>query len=272
MRRRQRGFTLLELALVLLVITVLLGGLAVPFTRQIETRRIAETQKAMATIQDALVGYAMGHSYQCTYDNTGSNPVGPSYCPATGPANQTVTYHYLPCPASQYSNGQEDRNTTTGQCVFPAPGQPVGLLPWATLGLPEADAWGNTYSYDVVGDYANNQKGFDSASLLLPPSPPGQVYLCASSICPTPQVPAVPIAAVVISHGPNGLGAYSASNNAWNAAPSSADETANAIYRSLKYVSHPPVDAGSPGGPFDDLVVGLSLPALLNRVCPAGGC
>ncbi len=271
MRRRQRGFTLLELALVLLVITVLLGGLAVPFTRQIETRRIAETQKAMATIQDALVGYAMGHSYPCTYDSNGSLLSGQlSYCPSTdlNHKGQTVTYHYLPCPANQSGNGQEDRDVSTGQCVFPATGQPVGLLPWATLGLPEADAWGNVYSYDVVGDYANSQKGFDSASLL-PPSPAGQIYLCTSYTCPAPKVP---VAAVVISHGPNGLGAYSAGNNAWNAAPSSADEQANAIYRSLTYVSHPPVDASSPGGPFDDLVVGLSLPALLNRVCPAGGC
>ena len=36
-----RGFTLIELAIVLVIMTILIGGLAVPLSAQIQARRIA---------------------------------------------------------------------------------------------------------------------------------------------------------------------------------------------------------------------------------------
>lgn len=305
MKRRQRGFTLLELALVLLVITVLLGGLAVPFTRQIETRRIAETQKAMATIQDALIGYAMSHSYSCTcsYNASGapsggtcplqtSPPTLPGACPTTGTPSttQTVVRHYLPCP-TWGNNGLEPTRNANGSCPLPPSGNThVGFLPWATLGVPETDAWGDRYAYDVYLPYANAGPGY-GFSTSWPPDPnnplDGQLYVCNTAGCtlPPPAVPptpspyvAVQVPAVVFSYGPDGEGGYSANNNQWAVPPSASepDELQNATYgNSLgnrAYVSHPPTADGSPKGQFDDLVTWLSWSALVNRVCPAGGC
>lgn len=43
--KRIRGFSLIELAIVLVIVTLLIGGLAVPLTAQIQARRIAETKK-----------------------------------------------------------------------------------------------------------------------------------------------------------------------------------------------------------------------------------
>ena len=301
MRRRQRGFTLLELALVLLVITVLLGGLAVPFTRQIETRRIAETQKAMATIQDALVGYAMSHSCQCAYTlNNGSyvldnstTTCSTSVCSPTSQTGQTIRHPYLPCPNWDGTGVEAAR--TAGDCPPPPSGNlHVGFLPWITLGVPETDAWGNRYAYDVYLPYANSTIGFSTTGLGLssPPDPQnqqaGQLYVCNTAACrlpvpnpmpsPSPYL-ATQVPAVVISYGPDGRGGFGANNNQWAAMPNQAsapDEYMNAIYGGSTnyrgYVSHPPVDAGSPGGRFDDLVTWLSWPALVNRVCPAGGC
>ena len=282
MRRRSSGFTLLELALVLLVITVLLGGLAVPFTRQIETRRIAETNKAMATIQDALLGYAMSHttsSCTCSYDKSGLPTGGTcptaNACPSsiTGTGNAvtlTMTRHYLPCPDIT-GDGVEDRTGTACTIAGSASGNNghVGWLPWATLGLPQSDAWGNRYAYDVVPDYADSSIGFGSSSTLTPHI--RQVSICNDHTCTA----STPVAAAIISYGPDGLGSFGTTNNQWAATPdqnSSPDEYQNASYGSHNYVSHIATDAGSTNGQFDDLTVGLSLPALLNRVCPAGGC
>ncbi len=40
----QRGFTLIEMAIVLVIVTILIGGLAMPLSAQIQARRIAETR------------------------------------------------------------------------------------------------------------------------------------------------------------------------------------------------------------------------------------
>ena len=49
------GFSLIEMAFVLVIVTLLLGGLLVPFSTQVEQKRIAETQKAMEEIKEALL-------------------------------------------------------------------------------------------------------------------------------------------------------------------------------------------------------------------------
>ena len=307
MKQRSSGFTLLELALVLLVITVLLGGLAVPFTRQIETRRIAETNKAMATIQDALIGYAMSHSYSCTcsYDVNGlwssSNSTCPEQtatfslpgaCATTGTASttQVVMHHYLPCPTWS-NNGIEPTRDSAGNCPAPPAGNShVGFLPWATLGVPETDAWGDRYAYDVYLPYANSSPGY-GFSTSWPPDvnnpQDGQLYVCNAAGCtlppsatppsPSPYI-AVQVPALVISYGPDGEGGYSANNNQWAVypPPNEPDELQNATYggslSNRAYVSHPPIAASSTNAQFDDLVTWLSWSALVNRVCPAGGC
>lgn len=57
--KHRRGFSLIEMAFVLVIITLLLGGLLVPFATQVEQRRIAETQKNLEEIKEALLGFAL---------------------------------------------------------------------------------------------------------------------------------------------------------------------------------------------------------------------
>ena len=57
-----RGFTLIEMAIVLIIITILIGGLAVPLSAQIQARRIAETKKTLEEAREAIIGYAMTHN------------------------------------------------------------------------------------------------------------------------------------------------------------------------------------------------------------------
>lgn len=108
--RMTRGFSLIEMAVVLLVITLLLGGLLVPFSTQVEQRRIAETQKALEEIKEALLGFAVANGR-------------------------------LPCP---------DTNNDGVADACAAGNESGGGLPWATLGTGSADAWGNRFHYRVT--------------------------------------------------------------------------------------------------------------------------
>ncbi len=243
--KQTRGFTLIELAIVLVIITILIGGLAMPLSAQIQARRIAETRADMNAIRDALIGYAMSHTF--THDSG-------------------AVRHYLPCPDDgSASPGMEaTRSPTTGRCPAPR-----GTLPWLTLGVKGQDAWGNRYTYAVTQAYSNDQQGFVST----PAATPGDLNIFPDASCVSPSIAAsVPV--VVVSHGPNSRGAQNMSGGTPLAATAlPADERHNLIAPSAiapcnlsSFVSR------TPNENFDDLVIWLSANELFNRVCQTGGC
>lgn len=99
-----RGFSLVEIAVVLVIISVLLTIVAVPVATQIEQRRVDETQKLLENAKDALYGFVAANGR-------------------------------LPCPAVG-ATGQESP-IGGGTCTAL-----VGLLPAVTLGLSPVDASG----------------------------------------------------------------------------------------------------------------------------------
>jgi prepilin-type N-terminal cleavage/methylation domain-containing protein len=242
----QRGFTLIEMAIVLVIITIMIGGLAMPLSAQIQARRIAETRADMGAIRDALIGYAMSHTF-----THGSGAVR----------------HYLPCPDNgSPATGVEASRSSTGRCPSTR-----GTLPWRTLGVKGQDVWGNRYTYAVTLEYANDQNGFVSTPS---PSTPGDLNIFPDAGCSVASV-AENVPVVVASHGPNGRGAQNMSGGTpLTAAALPADERQNLITPSAvspcsnttSFVSHAPSDT------FDDLIVWLSANELFNRVCLTGGC
>ena len=52
------GFTLVEIAIVLVIVGLLIGGLLTPLAAQLEQRRGSETQKALDEAKEALFGFA----------------------------------------------------------------------------------------------------------------------------------------------------------------------------------------------------------------------
>lgn len=313
---RTRGFTLIELAIVLVIITVLIGGLAMPLSAQIQARRIAETRKDMEAIQDALIGYAMSHPLHakctCYYGNDGTltippptapdtpdtsqcNPLGDeslklpgaSWCPAEGPPSDPynppdpiyLKHYQLPCPADKNNDGHEDlQRKSDGECQ-----NPRGGLPWITLGVKKADAWGNLYTYAVDRDYSNNKKGFPS-----PTPADAELNMKIWSGTPCTGSPSMTnLAVVVVSHGPNGRGARNMNGGTPLAAsrvPRDERQNLDIIPDSLpckfettSFVSRAPYkpaddSEGERQKEFDDLVVWISDNQLRGRVCPAGGC
>lgn len=102
----QSGFTLIELAIVMFIIALLLGGLLLPLSGQQDVRSYGDTQKVLTEARDALLGFAMANDR-------------------------------LPCPASSASNGLESP-VGGGACTNPYD----GFFPAATLGLAPIDSSG----------------------------------------------------------------------------------------------------------------------------------
>lgn len=236
----QRGFTLIELAIVLVIVTILIGGLAVPLSAQIEARRISETKKTLEEAREAIFGYAMTHID--TDVLTGDRP-------------------YLPCPdTNNPPDGQENR---TGDVCDGA----AGWLPWIDLGVASQDAWGNRLRYSVENrEYAERSNGIPNLAVSTPVMSLKRV--CTTSACTTLVADDLPV--VIVAHGPNGWGARNVNGNLLSD-PASNDEKENTDGDS-DFVTRFPSKAGDAAGEFDDLVVWISDGVLRSRVCPAGGC
>jgi len=237
MIKTARGFTLIEMAIVLIIITILIGGLAVPLSTQIQARRVAETNKTLEEAKEAIIGYAMTHK--------------------STDGNQRP---YLPCPDTDGDGREEPRTTGVGDCP-----QTFGFFPWVDLGGAAHDAWGNRLRYVVTGKLANQLSGFSPS---IDQNTGAWKNVASSNGC-VPVDVATRVPFVLVSHGPNGWGARNVNGNTL-AAPSSADENENLLGDNACYVSRTPSKPGGAGGEFDDLVTWLPFGLLVSRACPAG--
>lgn len=99
------GFSLVEMAVVLVIVGLLIGTLVVPMSAQREVRDMINTQTTLDTISEAIYGFA-------------------------------ILNGRLPCPTNETNPsaagyGVENCSITT-----------EGFLPWKTLGVEETDEWG----------------------------------------------------------------------------------------------------------------------------------
>jgi prepilin-type N-terminal cleavage/methylation domain-containing protein len=126
--KRQAGFTLVELAVVVFIIGLIASMSFATIKAQIINASIRTTQGNQNTIKDALVAYL------------GKN-------------------RRLPCPDTNFTapDGIENRGATTGTPTTPADplqacNAAFGLIPYQTLGLSRSvalDGWDNFFSYQV---------------------------------------------------------------------------------------------------------------------------
>lgn len=245
----QQGFTLLEMAIVLMIVGLLLGGLLVPLSAQMEQRNNSDTQKSLSEIKDAITGYALAN--------------GRLPCPAdrTTPTNQTN--------ADGVPAGQEYR--IVGLCANVGNNAAWGVLPWVTLGVSETDAWGNRYTYRVTDYFADDIGNPTYGGVCSPSSPPSlaSFALCSPGNLKILSAPSVTLAdkvpAVIISHGKNTAGAWTTQGAQILPVSSDLDERENSDGAlNNNYTSHTPTQT------YDDLVVWISTNILLNRMVTAG--
>ena len=223
------GFTLTELAIVMVIVALLIGGMLVPLSAQKDRQYSSETKILMSEIKDSLLGFvAVNGRLPC--------PASPTI--ASGTANAGIEYPL---------NAAKTACSTASE----------GVLPWATLGVPETDAWGRRLTYRVANSFAKAVPSGSNAAFSLAST--GDITVLATA-GGAPIASSLPL--VVISHGKNGFRAYLSDGSQMDASPD-ADENANGN-GDATFVSKTQTQS------YDDLVEWISPNILFNRMIAAG--
>ncbi|MDR2881887.1 MAG: type II secretion system GspH family protein [Azoarcus sp.] len=105
----RRGFTLIEMAIVLVVLGLIASLLVTPLAMRAEASQRRAAEEMLDNITDALIGFALVQGR-------------------------------LPCPSIESDPASSAYGLEQGPpCTFNVP----GYLPWRTLGLPAHDPWGS---------------------------------------------------------------------------------------------------------------------------------
>ena len=183
-----RGFTLLEMSIVLLIMGVLLGSVLQPIGAGILDRQRKETLKQLIDIREALLGYASVH-------------------------------HRLPCPVTAANSGAGNTQLPTKKCL-----RRHGFVPAAILGISGrynddgllTDSWGSPIQYhitlsdadnDGLADFTTAQEMRDVGMQNLSP----EYEICNSSACTQLRANRVPV--VLVSTGKNQTGSADEAEN-----------------------------------------------------------
>lgn len=233
-----RGFSLVEMAIVLTILGFVIGALLLPVKAQREQLFQSQTNNLLEISKKSLLGYAQSQGR-------------------------------LPCPAIATSNGAEDQTPPgSGTCT-----QQLGFLPAATLGIQPTDAngfaldaWGNRIFYavtqtnnggSVTPDFTtvNDMNNVGIATL----QPNLRVCVTSTAAGCTATINMVNNAvAVIYSLGPTG-----------SAASGGADENENLDVNTV-FISHEPRSSNDPNGEFDHILTWISPFVLYNAMIEAG--
>ncbi len=124
MQKLIHGFSLLEMALALVILSMMMGWLMTPLRVQNGLHKYQQTDQRLTQAQQALLGHA-------------------------------IIYHYLPCPdTDQPPDGWE--NVLANQACT----NDEGILPWLQLGVAATDAWGRFFRYRADSTFTHHAQWF----------------------------------------------------------------------------------------------------------------
>ncbi len=203
------GFTLLELSVVLLILSVMLSGTLSIVQQEARRSKQADLKTKMDAIETALLNFRRANNrLPCPAD--GSVAMTTQYFGVEGAAAGTCTN------GSTYSNGS-DLTGDGGTPVAPdanfydGVNTVGGVIPVRTLGLPDEymfDPWGGAFTYiadkRMTATYAFFAYPITTTSV-------GSITVqdgSGNNRIPTTAYPNDYAIALVMSHGPNGHGAF----------------------------------------------------------------
>ncbi|MEM7252982.1 MAG: type II secretion system protein [Pseudomonadota bacterium] len=259
--RGNRGFSLIELAIVIGIVGLLLGAILVPLATQLKLSKVRDTQARLGEVREALVGYALRNGR-------------------------------LPCPedpATVPTGVEGPRSGAPLVCDFPE-----GILPWLELNVAPDDAWGRHVYYRPGREFTASQ--LDNCN----PGITDRLDLCdrGDALIQTrvddPATSAVREktlgvvvdrpAAVILSFGPNGYGARSYGGDVVPVpAGVGGDEVVNytiegatpELFRTRTFFETDNANCDDADDtesfcPFDDVVTWLPATTLINRMAKVG--
>lgn len=226
-----RGYTLTELAVVLAIVALLIGGLMMPLSSQRSVEQARSTTQSLQDIRDALTGFAL-------------------------------IYGRLPCPDTDTDPAQAGYGMEESNCSADLASE--GFLPWRTLGVSEHDAWGEAWldagsprrghwRYRVERGYADTTKLKNQifATTLATAFPDDQLAVLNTTGQALYEDKERPIA-VLYSTGPN-----------------LQPDGHNASFEANKDAL-PTYQADTASAAFDDQLIWLSRSSLVNRLVAVG--
>lgn len=117
--KNYEGFTLVEMAVVLVILGLLIATFLTPLSAQLDQARNTEANHDIQEIKEVLLGYVVVNSR-------------------------------LPCPDTD-GDGIDDGCANTN-----ATSSSGGNIPWVDLGLKSTDPWGRRYQYRVNNAFSTN--------------------------------------------------------------------------------------------------------------------
>jgi prepilin-type N-terminal cleavage/methylation domain-containing protein len=239
---RARGFSLVELSIVVLVIGIVLTMGIGAWTANLENQAHAATAQRQAAIKEALSGYLRRNNR-------------------------------LPCPDNNFTAPDGAENRATAGDPATACSVAFGILPYATLGIARdaaRDGWGNFFSYHVsnanVTPAANGSWNANTDWTRTAWFRPGNSGLITVNDRNGATITAIAtnVVAVVVSHGRNGFGAYTIGGTRNTLPNAGTDEESNTNADTTYYRRELTTDDAASGGPFDDQVLILTANDLLE--------
>ncbi len=167
-RKKPQGFSLIEMAMVMAILSAVVGGGLVTVSSMRENQQRKKTNISLEKIREALLWYAVTNNAK------------------------------LPCPDVGVDTTNSTQTTFDGRQDVDGSGNcrnPVGVLPWQDLGLQPFDNWGNYFTYHVTPEYSQATINCSTAD-----------DLTVRKDTDTGTILAENLAAVVVSHGKNGQG------------------------------------------------------------------
>jgi prepilin-type N-terminal cleavage/methylation domain-containing protein len=246
--RAAQGFTLAELAVVMMIVALLLGSMMYTLSVQLEQRAIEETRSRLEAARQLLLSFA-------------------------------IVNGRLPCPATAASLGAEA--FTGANCTSPY----GGFLPAKTIGYQVVDAggyaidsWQNRIRYAVSAAALTGCAGsstlphFTNSTNLKNNGitcQPNDLVVCKSATgvtatdCGAAPANALTNQTVVVAI------VHSIGKNGSLPCGTCVDEAANTNGDRV-FVSHTLAPAGAPNGEFDDQLIWITVGELYGRMISAG--
>jgi prepilin-type N-terminal cleavage/methylation domain-containing protein len=215
MKKNNKGFTLVELSVVLTIMAIITVGFIQGNLVLLRKNKINATKKKLETIEKALLTYLL---------TNGNLP-----CPAGLTTDES---------SGDFAIDRSCTNGTDGVAIYDS-NFVYGAVPTRTLNLADEigkDEWGNRISYIVHIGYTDTSGAGTGFKTMNPESSALSVYVYTANTTTDRSILTDKAIYALISHGKNGVGGYSynsgtRTNRAGNSIPedlniSESDDTA----------------------------------------------